>query len=68
MKRCAAMVMLMVLVWAATAGAQIAPVTFSAEEDRIDLGEVKAGTEAVATFTFVNQGTEDVRIIRAKPS
>ncbi|MEX1311883.1 MAG: hypothetical protein AB1Z65_15760 [Candidatus Sulfomarinibacteraceae bacterium] len=68
MKRCAAMMMLMVLVWAATSGAQSAPVTFSVEEARIDLGEVKAGTEAVATFTFVNQGTEDVRIIRAKPS
>jgi hypothetical protein len=60
--------MLMVLVGAAVAGAQTAPVTFSVEEAQIDLGEVKAGTEAVATFTFVNQGTEDVRIIRAKPS
>jgi len=68
MKRCAAMMILMVLVWAATAGAQTAPVTFSVEEARIDLGEVKAGTEAVATFTFVNQGTEDVKIIKAKPS
>ena len=68
MKRCAAMMMLMVLVWAATSGAQTVPVTFSVEEARIDLGEVKAGTEAVATFTFVNQGTEDVKIIKAKPS
>lgn len=68
MKRCATMMMLMALAWASTAGAQTAPVTFSVEEPRIDLGEVKAGTEAVATFTFVNQGTEDVRIIKAKPS
>ena len=68
MKRCAALVMLMVLLWAAAAGAQTAPVTFSVEEARIDLGEIKAGTEAVATFTFVNQGTEDVKSIKAKPS
>ena len=68
MKRCAALVMLMVLLWAAAAGAQTAPVTFSVEEARIDLGEITAGPKAVAPFTFVHQGTEDVKIIKAKPS
>lgn len=35
---------------------------------RIDLGQVIAGDEAVATFIFHNDGAEDVAIIRAKPS
>ncbi len=42
--------------------------TFRVENPRMDLGEIKAGTEAVATFVFHNGGPEDVRILRAKPS
>jgi hypothetical protein len=38
------------------------------EQPRIDLGEIKAGTDAVATFIFHNAGPIDVRITRAKPS
>jgi hypothetical protein len=38
------------------------------ENPRLDLGEVKAGTTAVATFVFHNDGEKDVNIIRAKPS
>lgn len=42
--------------------------TFSVENPRIDVGEVKAGSDAVATFVFRNEGPTDVKIIRAKPS
>ena len=38
------------------------------EQARIDLGEIRAGTDAVATFVFRNSGPTDVRILRAKPS
>ena len=38
------------------------------EQPRIDLGEIKAGSDAVATFVFHNSGPNDVKIIRAKPS
>lgn len=33
-----------------------------------ELGEVKAGTAAVATFVFHNDGDRDVTILRATPS
>jgi hypothetical protein len=49
-------------------GAQTGGPTFKAESMRIDLGEIKSGTVAEATFVFHNEGTEDVRILRAKPS
>lgn len=49
------------------AAAQTGP-TFTAEEPRKDLGEIKAGTVVETTFTFHNDGTEDVRILKAKPS
>ncbi|HSL18650.1 MAG TPA: hypothetical protein VLB51_12160 [Methylomirabilota bacterium] len=38
------------------------------EQARIDLGEIRAGADAVATFVFHNSGPADVRILRAKPS
>jgi hypothetical protein len=38
------------------------------ETPQIDLGEVMAGTVAVATFVFHNDGDHDVKILRAKPS
>lgn len=42
--------------------------TFSVENPRIDVGEIKAGSDAVATFVFHNEGPTDVKIIKAKPS
>ena len=53
---------------AAGAEAQSAEPTLTVEEARIDLGEIKAGTDAVATYVFHNSGPADVKIIRAKPS
>ncbi|MEE4272197.1 MAG: hypothetical protein V2I67_11010 [Thermoanaerobaculales bacterium] len=46
---------------------QVGPL-LTVEEPTIDLGEIKAGTDAVATFIFHNRGDVDVKIIRAKPS
>jgi hypothetical protein len=48
--------------------AQTGGPTFTVENPRIDIGEVKAGSDAVGTFIFHNEGTEDVKIIKAKPS
>ncbi len=42
--------------------------TFTVESPRIDIGEIKAGSEVAATFVFHNDGPTDVRIIKAKPS
>ncbi len=42
--------------------------TFSVENPKIDIGEIKAGSDAVATFVFHNNGPTDVKIIKAKPS
>jgi hypothetical protein len=42
--------------------------TFSVEQPRLDLGEVRGGAEVVATFVFHNNGAQDVRIIKAKPT
>ena len=41
---------------------------FRVEKERLELGDVKAGTDAVATFVFHNSGEKPVRIIKAKPS
>jgi len=38
------------------------------EQETIDLGDITAGSEAVAVFRFHNVGDADVHIIRAKPS
>jgi hypothetical protein len=38
------------------------------EQETIDLGDITAGSEAVAVFRFHNAGDADVHIIRAKPS
>jgi len=46
---------------------QVGPL-LTVEEPTIDLGEIKAGSDAVATFVFHNKGDVDVRILRAKPS
>jgi len=47
---------------------QAAGPELSVENTRIDLGEIKAGNDAVATFVFHNSGSSDVKIIKAKPS
>ena len=38
------------------------------ENASLDLGTVVAGESVTATFVFHNDGPEDVRLIRAKPS
>ncbi len=38
------------------------------EQVNLDLGTVRAGQEAVGTFVFHNDGTEPVKIVKAKPS
>jgi hypothetical protein len=38
------------------------------DESTINLGELQAGSEAVAVFVIHNDGDRDVRILRAKPS
>jgi len=48
--------------------ADTASVPFKVEQARLNLGDIRAGTEAVATFVFHNDGQEDVKILRAKPS
>ena len=71
MKRLIPILMLLtaaVMTFEDRADAQSAGPTFFVENARIDIGEIKAGTEAVATFVFHNEGPTDVRIIRAKPS
>ncbi len=50
------------------ADAQSAEPSFRVENPRLDIGEVKAGTEVVATFVFHNDGPDDVKILKAKPS
>jgi hypothetical protein len=42
--------------------------SFRVEAAELDLGTVVAGAVATAIFVFHNDGPEDVRIIRAKPS
>ena len=42
--------------------------SFWVEEAELDLGTIVAGTVAIATFVFHNDGPEDIHIIRAKPS
>jgi hypothetical protein len=48
--------------------AQSSGPTFTVENPRINVGEIKAGSDAVATFVFHNEGPADVKIIKAKPS
>jgi hypothetical protein len=70
MKRVALVMMVLAAAVAAAdqSAVQSAGSAFRVENPRIDLGEIKAGTEAVATFVFHNDGPEDVKIIKAKPS
>jgi hypothetical protein len=71
MKRSTAVLTLLItLTWISSSveAAEAGAAAFGVEESRIDLGDIKAGTEAVATFTFYNRGEKEVRIIKAKPS
>ena len=71
MKRAVLTVMLLTVALVVTvdrADAQVTGPTFSVEEPRINVGEIKAGSEVVATFVFHNEGLTDVKIIKAKPS
>jgi len=43
-------------------------VSFRVENPSLDLGKVTAGETVEATFVFHNDGSEDVHIIRARPS
>lgn len=68
--RCTLLLCVALAVMFGSASAQNAVVSrgFWVENPRIDLGEVRSGTPAVATFVFHNDGPKDVNIIRAKPS
>jgi hypothetical protein len=71
MKRVVLSLMLLTLAVVTTVDrvdAQATGPTFSVENARMDVGEIKAGSEVMATFVFHNTGATDVKIIRAKPS
>jgi hypothetical protein len=70
MQRCLLMVVICAVAGAAVGGDGPHPAqpALTVDEARIELGEIVAGQDAVATFTFRNHGAEDIRIIRAKPS
>jgi hypothetical protein len=42
--------------------------SFRVEKVNLELGKIKAGEVAEATFVFHNDGDQAVKIIRAKPS
>jgi hypothetical protein len=42
--------------------------TLKPEQWRIDIGEVRAGEQATATFVLHNPTESAIRIVRAKPS
>jgi hypothetical protein len=58
------------IVMATTRPALTAPggASFRVESASLDLGTVVAGETVEATFVFHNDGSEDVHIIRARPS
>ena len=64
----AAAFVFLAFVVAPSAGAEDGGSTFRVENADLDLGTVVAGTVATAKFVFVNDGPDDVHIIRAKPS
>ena len=70
----AALICVVMVAWVVAAAAQVTEPTTSqpagvrVEEAKVDLGDVKAGSDAVATFVLHNDGTEPVKILRAKPS
>jgi len=72
MKRFGSMFLVLLAIWLVSvdqAHTQVAATpALTVEEARIDLGEIKSGSDAVGTFIFHNSGDEDVKIIRAKPS
>lgn len=59
---------LSVSLWVANAIAEDQPPTFSVESTHLEVGPVIAGTTAVATFVFRNDGDKEIQILRAAPS
>ena len=57
-----------VMAVANTSVAEDAAPSFYAEQTHLDLGIVVAGEVVPASFVFHNEGSEDVRILRASPS
>ena len=57
-----------VAAWAAGDQNETPAATFTVEQERLELGDVRAGDTAEAVFRFHNAGDADVRILRAKPS
>ena len=53
---------------AAGDGDEAQTATFTVEQERLELGDVRAGATAEAVFRFHNAGDAPVRILRAKPS
>ena len=53
---------------ALTADAEEDKASLWVEDTSLDLGTVVAGETVTGTFVFHNDGPEDVKIIRAKPS
>ena len=51
-----------------TSIAEDAAPSFYAEQTHLDLGTVVAGEVVPAIFVFRNEGSQDVRILRATPS
>ena len=50
------------------AAAENSESSFRVEQAHVDIGTIVAGTIGSATFVFHNDGPDDVRILRAKPS
>jgi hypothetical protein len=61
---------LALLLMASVTGGGDVPVaaSFRVENADLDLGRIAAGSTATATFIFRNEGTSEVRILRAAPS
>jgi hypothetical protein len=68
----AGLAVIVVTVISPLAGAQEVPGSsqpaLTVESERVELGTVIAGEDAIATFIFRNHSDQDVNIIRAKPS
>jgi hypothetical protein len=64
----ALVVMLAMPVMALAEETPVDTASFRVETTNLELGKVKAGEVAEATFVFHNDGKEPVKIIRAKPS
>ena len=64
----AAVFFLALMAMANTSVAEDSEPSFYAEQTHLDLGTVVAGEVVPAIFVFRNEGSQDVRILRATPS